>query len=171
MRGEATYEERCAIEAVGLGAVSAFVLAHPATLAWTPASAESQKRDDIDFSWTFWGVSQEPRTRTVEVKVDTQGHETGNYAFETVSNESRASPGCILRTQADILFYYFVGSRELHMSQTRRLREWFLRELASKPKRFRTFETYTLVGNECYCAFGRLVPIREVPCMRVVHIP
>ena len=82
-------------------------------------SPEYQKID-VDL---IWKRNADPSiiTEQLEIKGD-RYYRTGNFFFETISNQSRNTPGCFMYTEADYLFYYFVEVKELHilpMPQTR----------------------------------------------------
>jgi hypothetical protein len=161
-KGIATFEERLAVEDNNIQNVYDYLYARPDTVGITKAPTNVQKSDDIDFSWLHTSGEDDVVTSEVELKVDTQGHRTGNMAFETVSNELRNTTGCFLRTKSDLLFYYLVGNGELWVMDTKKVQHWFLEEMESKPFRFQSFETYTKVGNSYYSSYGRLVPISEL---------
>ena len=65
---------------------------------------------DVDLLWT---IMERGRLRIipVEIKGD-RYHQTGNFFFETVSNEGKGTAGCFLYTKAEWLFYYFVEDRK-----------------------------------------------------------
>lgn len=46
----------------------------------------------------------------IEVKTDRQAHETGNIAFETMSN---SNVGCLERSEADYIYYYIEKTGEV----------------------------------------------------------
>lgn len=103
-----------------------------------------QKRD-IDFLWeTDKGFYR------VEVKGDTWGHKTGNLFFETTSNVEQDNDGCFMYTEADLLLYLMLKSRELYILPVEDVRAWFIREI----ERFRKQR----VKNKDYTTTGRLVP-------------
>lgn len=58
----------------------------------------------------------------VEVKSDRQAHETRNIVYEISSN---GSAGCLQRSDADYLYYYFVGSGETYIITMKGLR-WYI---------------------------------------------
>ena len=138
-----------------------FLYAREETVGIAEASDEEQREQDIDFHWLRL-LDNKIEELKVEVKFDTQGHATGNFAFETVSNELKSTPGCILRSEADLLFYYFTESKELWVMDMKEVRSWFLSEMASVKNRFRSFETYTVVGSGVYSSYGRLVPLADL---------
>lgn len=161
--GVATMGQRETTEAAGMVEIVAYLKSLQETVDVRPASKEQQKNDDIDLIWIRQKNGAEFES-TVEVKVDTQGHMTGNYAFETISNEELRTPGCFVRTKADLFFYYFVEDKDLHIMKTSVARDWFLSEMRRKPKRFRIFDTYTPndSGTHHYCTIGRLVSKTEL---------
>jgi hypothetical protein len=107
---------------------------------------------DIDLLWTTI-----TRDYTIEIKAD-RWHETGNFFFETVSNQGRGTLGCFLYTEADFLFYYFIAPRRLYILPMPRTRAWFL----PRAGEFEERQTTTPAGAGAYTTVGRLVPIDRV---------
>lgn len=112
---------------------------------------------DVDLLWTVVGRSGRMRVIAIEIKGD-RYHETGNFFFETVSNESKGTPGCFLYTSAKWLFYYFVDAGDLFCLPMTRIRPWFHHHM----ELFEERRTSTPVGGETYVTVGRLVPIETV---------
>ena len=161
-RGFASFEERRQTETEHTKKIYDYLRSKPETFGLTDASVEVQKKEDIDFFW-LRATEAEVSETSVELKVDTQGHETGNFAFETVSNETRGTIGCFLRTTSDLFFYFLAGTNELWVMDTKKVQAWFLDEMKKTPNRFRPFETYTrLDDGTCYSSFGRLVPLDDL---------
>ena len=152
------------------GDIERFLWSHPATLSVVNVEGNDEfRKKDIDLIWRYInkGVFFE---RFVEIKGD-RYYETGNYFFETISNESKNSPGCFLYTEAHYIFYYFIEKRELHILPMPETRDWFLPLLNI----FRERKTSTPVGSgEAYVTVGRLVPRskvkREVSNLKVFQI-
>lgn len=111
---------------------------------------------DVDLLWTI-ADGERLRVIPVEVKGD-RYHRTGNFFFETVSNEGKGTAGCFLYTKAEWLFYLFVEVGTLYCLPMWRVRPWFEANLA----RFRERRTSTPVGRKSYVTVGRLVPIETV---------
>lgn len=111
---------------------------------------------DIDLLWT---ILERDRLRIipVEVKGD-RYHQTGNFFFETVSNEGKGTAGCFLYTRAEWLFYLFVEIGDLYCLPMSVVRPWFLAQL----ERFSEKRTSTPVSGESYVTVGRLVPIETL---------
>lgn len=139
-----------------------FLLRQEATTTVVTAGIDLQKSDDVDLIWSHIVGGHEVET-TIEVKVDTQAHNTYNFAFETVSNEMRGTAGCFLRTKAELFYYLWTGSGDLWRMRTAPTRRWFTSEMSSRPKRFRTFETTTRISDGLfYSSYGRLVPLVDL---------
>ncbi|MCT7975409.1 nuclease-related domain-containing protein [Laspinema olomoucense] len=107
------------------------------------------------------------RTDRGESKLEIKGdryHKTGNFFFETHSNQEKNTQGCFLYTQADWLCYYFVEIGLLYLLPMPQTRDWFINQM----ERFESKSTTTPIrGGGCYTTVGRLVPIevvlKEVP--------
>lgn len=112
---------------------------------------------DVDLLWTVVERSGRLRIIPIEVKGDTY-HQTGNFFFETISNESKGTPGCFMYTRAKWLFYYFVEAGILYCLPMDKVRPWFCHHM----ERFDERKTSTPVGSEIYVTVGRLVPIETV---------
>lgn len=126
------------------------------------------RKKDIDLIWNRNIESQIIETK-IEVKTDRYAR-TGNYFLETISNESKNTPGCFLYTEADLIFYYFIKNKELHILPMPESRDWFILNM----KRFKERRTSTPVENGSYFTVGRLVPRdvmqKEVQNIKIVNL-
>jgi hypothetical protein len=62
------------------------------------------------------GSDGETRRRAYKIEIEgDRWHTTGNFFFETYSNQEKATPGCFLYTQADLVFCYFVEPHLLYI--------------------------------------------------------
>lgn len=114
---------------------------------------------DVDLLWSFIDGDGQLKIKPVEVKGD-RYHRTGNFFFETVSNEGKGTTGCFLYTRAEWLFYYFVESGALYCLPMHGVRPWFEANMSRFPER-RT-STPVARGKKHYITVGRLVPIETV---------
>jgi len=115
---------------------------------------------DVDLVW-----QTHKRTYRIEIKCD-RYYRTGNFFLETQSNAELGTPGCMLYTQADFVFYYFVQPKILFVLPMPATRDWFLKNLA----RFLERKTTTPTSNEkFYTTIGRLVP-REILRAEVANV-
>lgn len=83
---------------------------------------------------------------TVEIKTDT--YKTGNMFFETISNEEYQTKGCLMKTNADFLFYYFPNYQNgaLYIFQMKAFRKFVLDNLSYFKERRVTNTTHTSLG-------------------------
>lgn len=128
------------------------------------------REKDIDLLWKVKLSDGTSKTVSIEVKGD-RWHKTGNYFFETLSNEGKGTPGCFMYTEANYVYYYFVDERELHILPMPATKEWFIKHLPE----FKERKTSTPVGNgEYYVTVGRLVPrhivLANVPGVKILKI-
>lgn len=125
---------------------------------------------DIDLIWYYRSkVSGEVEKKTIEIKAD-RHHYTGNYFFETISNAQKDTPGCFMYTEADVIFYYYIEEKELHMLPTLATRNWFI----ANRQKFKEAMTSTS-GNKgmMYTSKGSKVPRKTVAqnvAIQVVNI-
>lgn len=109
---------------------------------------------DVDLLWTVLEKEGRLRIIPIEIKGD-RYHRTGNFFFETISNETRGTAGCFLYTKAEWLFYYFLEIGRLYCLPVTEVRPWF----EQNSDRFQERRTSTPVRGEHYVTVGRLVPI------------
>lgn len=106
------------------------------------------QQQDIDYVVHF----KNGTVKTVELKTDT--YISGNIFFETMSAVETNSIGCMYKSKADYLFYYFINTKELYIFDFDKYREWFkqnkshfyLKRLKNKGKYCGTYtsEGYTI---------------------------
>lgn len=76
------------------------------------------QKDDIDFIVTF----QNGVKNTLEVKTDTYDV---NFFYELISNDIYNTSGCMIKTKADIVVYYFINLEVVYFIDRRYFQEWF----------------------------------------------
>lgn len=112
---------------------------------------------DVDFVWYRVNpVDDEMMEFKVEVKGDRQN--TKNFFFETVSNLEKGTPGCILYTEADLLFYVFLSDYSLYVIKVSELRDW----LKNNEEKYEHKNVGTMVGDSWYTSVGIPVPIKDI---------
>lgn len=113
------------------------------------------QQHDVDLLWSIVAGNGRLRIIPLEIKGD-KNHHTGNFFFETVSNVSKETAGCILYTKAHWVFYVFVEIEEIYCLPMAAVYPWFTEHI----EEFREVQTSTPVGDgEWYVTNGRLVPI------------
>ena len=76
---------------------------------------------DID----FLQLDINDKVNKIEVKTDRQGHQTGNFVYETKSHHTE---GCMTRSQEDYIYYYLCESNEVWVVSMQKLRKWLENE-------------------------------------------
>ena len=147
-----------------------FLNENEATIEVTNVEYEIEFQEkDIDLLWRYRTNSGE-KTVTIEIKGD-RYHRTGNYFFETISNDQKNTPGCFMYTEADYVFYYFLEQRELHILPMPTTRDWFILNLDQFPESATSTEHK---GKFLYRTIGRLVERKrvknEVTDVRIINI-
>jgi hypothetical protein len=173
MNDRRTYKMR-AVSRVGKEAavdIARWLRSLPETVAVADVEDEpSWQEVDVDLLWIYQDANLDLRTVPIEVKGD-RWDASGNFFFETISNQGRGSEGCFLYTEAEFVYYYFINSHRLFILPMPQTRDWFVRHLDD----FREAETSTPAGDgDFYVTVGRLVPVdrvlREVPGVREVAV-
>lgn len=59
----------------------------------------------------------------IEIKTDT--YTSGNIYFETMSSLETDSVGCLIKTEADYLFYFYINLGTLYIMDMKKYKEWF----------------------------------------------
>ncbi len=112
------------------------------------------REKDIDLIW-----NRKTGYKTIPVKIEVKTdkyHNTGNYFFETISNNNKNTLGCFMYTEADFIYYYFIDTKELHILPMPETRNWFL----SNINRFKEVNVKsTEAGTGFYHSVGRLINI------------
>ncbi len=150
--------------------IEAYLLSLPQTIGIVNVEDNRVYRAwDIDL---LWKVKQDLEVvqYSIEIKGD-QYYQTGNYFFETLSNEGKGTPGCFLYTEANFIYYYFLPQRELHILPMPDTKIWFIENMY----RFKERKTSTPIkGGDFYITVGRLVPralvLAAVPQVKIITI-
>jgi hypothetical protein len=104
----------------------------------------------------------------VEVKGDT--FKTNNVYLETISNCEKGTPGCMMYTCADFIFYYFVSRGQALIIPVVELQEWMSKNLhrfTAKRVGNRAKRGGTLFTSEGY-PVPQKVLMKEIPGLRVI---
>lgn len=93
---------------------------HPKIKKVKDVSKIAEFRDiDIDYCVEFITGKKS----TIELKTDT--YTSGNIFYETMSNMECNVPGCMVKSQAEFLFYYFTKTHELYIIKFAEYKIWF----------------------------------------------
>lgn len=164
-----TMKETMKVAEEGIKDIQSFLTSFPSSLSVINVEKHPAfQKKDIDLLWVYLSNGNEVMKR-IEAKIDR--YTTGNFFFETVSNEQKGTPGCFLYTEADYLFYYFLEWKALYVLPVPEVRNWFLQNI----ERFKEKSLSTKVSNSFYTSKGRLVPIQtlldECPAVKKHLLP
>lgn len=118
--------------------------------------------DDIDFIVEFTNK----KSATIEVKTDT--YKSGNLYYETKSCVEKNTIGCLEKTKADYIFYYFNKYDRLYILKTNLFRKWVREEIKnfnlnpsnSKLNKKQVFnKRYSDNSNDLYTSEGYTIPL------------
>ncbi|MEG1502271.1 MAG: hypothetical protein RR370_02670 [Synergistaceae bacterium] len=110
---------------------------------------EYQKKD-IDYILVM-NTGQE---RTVEIKTDS--YISDNIFFETMSAKETNSIGCMYKTEAEWLLYYFLRTKELYILKMPDYRNWVDENISRFQKR--KIGNWRRGQGKTYTSEGRLIP-------------
>ena len=85
---------------------------------------------------------------SIEIKTDS--FDTGNIFFELISSIEPFSLGCMIKTKADFLFYFFIKTKELYILNMQKYRMFVIENIDD-------FQ-WKKVKNTNYESIGFLVP-------------
>lgn len=103
-------------------------------------------------------ITKNGKTHKVEIKGDS--YYPRNFYIEEISNINKNTPGCLLYTESDFIFYYYVNHKELYIIDTKAFQQWYkenkdvgkLQEIKSK--------VVTPVGKgKYYESYGRTLNV------------
>lgn len=123
------------------------------------------QEEDIDFIVTFKNKSK----FTIEVKTDT--YKSGNLYYETKSCVERNTLGCLEKTKADYIFYYFSKYDRLYILKTNPFRNWVKNEILKFSKnpsksvlnKKEVFNRITFGSNKgLYTSEGYTIPLSYI---------
>lgn len=114
------------------------------------------RKADIDFIVKMNHIDE----YSVEVKTD--NYISPNIFFETYSCVETDSIGCMRKTKAEFIFYYFLKSKELYILKTKQFNKWFddnidkFQEKSFRNKRFNPDKENK--KDEYYTSKGYVIP-------------
>lgn len=122
---------------------------------------EYQKKD-IDLVLTLKDES------IVYIEVKTDSYKSGNLFYEWIANDQTNEVGCMERTEANYIFYYFIHPeyRKVYVFEINQFRDWV----------YKHREEYVLkrIYNYGYCSFGYCFPLevleKEVQGLRIIDL-
>ena len=119
------------------------------------------QKKDIDFILNM----KNGKVITVEAKADKVP--SSNIFFETISNKEKNTLGCMLKTEADYVFYYFLAYKELYILKRKQYVNWVKKEKLYLPgcdyKEFYNRATDAETGlTYLYTTGGYIIPKKYI---------
>ena len=110
---------------------------------------------DIDLIAYYDTVESQTK---IEIKSDT--YQSPNYFAETISNTSKNTLGCWMKTEADLLMYYFEKDKEVHVIPVKQAQQ-YINDNYDNLKTVRV-GTKDKNGRTLYYTEGKLVNKRKL---------
>ena len=121
------------------------------------------QEDDIDFLVYLNGGKKV----SIEVKCDS--YKSGNLYYETKSCVEFNTLGCLEKTKADYIFYYFLNLNTLYIFKTEQFRSWVRKEIDKcnknpKLSKIRKKEVLNRAFNkkDLYTSQGYTIPLLHI---------
>lgn len=110
------------------------------------------RNKDIDFIAEING-----REYTIEVKCDEITERTGNIFYETISNTTTNTLGCMVKTKADYIFYVLKHKGKAIIIKTEEYKKWFNENMKEFTPKY--VPNKGTGGREDFAGFGYPIPI------------
>lgn len=120
--------------------------------------------EDSLFCQKFIGdaIARLPAEGAVAIEVKCEQRFTGNLFLETWSNRSRCTPGWLLTSRADWLWYYFLDTSQLYSIRLPALRAWAVGSGESQGGIYAYPERVQGKREQANDTWGRIVPISKL---------
>ena len=92
----------------------------------------------------------------LKIEIKTDNYNSPNIFFETLSCVETNSLGCMRKTQADFIFYYFLKTKELYILRAKPLNAWFDKNIDKFSKK--SFRNKRFNGVDLYTSEGYTIP-------------
>lgn len=96
----------------------------------------------------------------LKIEIKSDSYLSPNYFAETISNTTKQTLGCWLKTQSDYIFYYFEKNKELHVIPTKQAQQYVL-------ERYNSLKTINVAtknnfGEIIYYTEGKLINKKDI---------
>lgn len=121
------------------------------------------QEEDIDF------LVYLDKGKKVSIEVKCDSYKSGNLYYETKSCIEFNTLGCLEKTKADYIFYYFLNLNVLYIFKTKKFRSWVHKEInkyyknpeLSKIKKKEVFNK-TFNKKDLYTSQGYTIPLVHI---------
>lgn len=125
------------------------------------------QKDDIDF------LVRLNTGKEVSVEVKCDSYKSGNLYYEEKSCVELNTLGCLEKTKADYIFYYFLNLNVLYIFKTNKFRKWVRNEIKKyntnpessiirKKEVFNRFFNKNSNKNDIYTSLGYTIPLKYI---------
>ena len=151
------YKQKAVEGKAGVATVARWLLRHPLVVDIADHQDTAEFRDqDVDLLAAV--VVHDGTRRQVLVEVKADSHDLTNLYFETVSNVSKGTPGCLMYTTAVVVAYLYTKENVLLLLPFPEFREWFLEH----QDEFLDKQVTTSIDFGTYQSKGKVVPLTRV---------
>ena len=99
--------------------IKSYLEANPDVLDVIDVSKDKSYQDkDIDF------IVKLKNGEDISVELKTDTYDTGNIFYEAISNQEYNVLGCMIKSKAKCLFYYFIKTKELYIIDFKAYKKW-----------------------------------------------
>lgn len=93
-------------------------------------------------------------------EIKTDSYKSGNIFYETISAQEVNSLGCMDKTKADFLFYYFINMNKLYTLNMKKYNEWFNKNKSYFDKQgYRKALKNSRYNGSTYSSIGYAIPL------------
>lgn len=117
----------------------------------TDVSKDKKYQDkDIDF------IVELKNGENISIELKTDTYDTGNIFYEAISNKEHNVLGCMIKSKAKCLFYYFIKTKELYVIDFKAYKKW----VNENNERFakKRIKNINKRGNDITHSIGLLIP-------------
>lgn len=137
----------------GEQAIKSYFETNPNIVNIIDVSKDKEYRDkDIDF------IVELKNGKSISIELKTDTYDTGNIFYEAISNKEYNVLGCMIKSKAKCLFYYFIKTKELYIIDFKAYKKW----VNKNNERFvrKKIKNINRRGNDITHSIGLLIPKR-----------
>ena len=142
--------------------IKSYLESNPNIVDVTDVSKDKEYQDkDIDF------IVKLKNGEDISIELKTDTYDTGNIFYEAISNKEYKVLGCMIKSKAKCLFYYFIKTKELYVIDFKAYKKW----VNKNNKRFakREIKNINKMGTGITHSIGLLIPKRTFEKEMIGH--
>ena len=131
--------------------IKSYLEVNPNVLSVTDVSKDKKYQDkDIDF------IVRLKNGEDISIELKTDTYDTGNIFYEAISNKEYNVLGCMIKSKAKCLLYYFIKTKELYIIDFKEYKKWVNKNNERFAKK--TIKNVNKRGNGITHSIGLLIP-------------